>query len=90
MLNVSGCMYLRLCGSVSGEYVCGFVCAGFIWLQALLFLLRARVRVRVSESFHKGTIQHLSEKQMTHSDFSDYKNNTQHIKHSDMSRDKRF
>lgn len=83
LLDMSGHTYRCLCGFINSEDVCWFVCAGFIWLQgfALLFLLW--VRVRVSESFHEGTLQHLSDKQLRHSDFigfltahSDYKEKT--------------
>lgn len=85
LLDVSGHTYRCLCGFINGEDVCWFVCAGFIWLGAftLLFLLWVRVRVRVSESFHEGALQHLSDKQLRQSDFiefltaqSDYKGKT--------------
>ncbi len=66
LLHVCGHTYRCLCGFVSGEDVCWFVWAGFLWLRAAALLLR--LWVRVSESFHEGTIQHLSEKQLTHSD----------------------
>lgn len=55
--------YRCLSRLVSSEDVCWFVCNGlfWMWIAALLLLLLFWVRVRVSESFHKGTIQHFSE-----------------------------
>lgn len=58
--NVECDMYLHLWGFVCSEDICwSLVCGGILWMQGgTLFLL---LRIRVSESFHEGTIQHLSE-----------------------------
>lgn len=59
--DMTGHTYWCLCRFVSGEDVCWFVCTGLFWMWNAALLLLFWVRVRVSESFHKDSIQHFSE-----------------------------
>lgn len=62
-LNVFGCTDLCLSRFVSSEDICWSVWARPVWLLAAALFLLFWIRVGVSESFHSGTLQHLSVEQ---------------------------